>query len=111
MQELERELEKTDGLLNENGERIAIMNEHLTNVQQELKYTQSRVRHKAGTRRKGKPLQALHEHTEASGFSGCYMAQVEARNKEAETESHLQALAQREMVRKKSGWPSVLRLA
>lgn len=63
---LEHELEKTDGLLKENGERIAIMNEHLNNVQQELQYTQSRV---------------------------------EARNKEAETESHLQALAQREMGR------------
>ena len=42
-QDLEKQLEATDTLLDENGDRINIMAEHLTNVQQELKYTQGRV--------------------------------------------------------------------
>ncbi|GAX79427.1 hypothetical protein CEUSTIGMA_g6868.t1 [Chlamydomonas eustigma] len=63
VRDLEKQLEQTESLLSENGDRIGIMNEHLSNVQQELKYTQSRV---------------------------------EAKTKEIETESHLQALAERE---------------
>ena len=43
MQDLEKQLEGTDGLLDENSDRINIMSEHLSNVQQELKYTQGRV--------------------------------------------------------------------
>jgi hypothetical protein len=41
---LEKELEKADTAHEENRDRINIMQEHLHNVQQELKYTQSRVR-------------------------------------------------------------------
>ncbi len=43
-QELEVRLEKADAALEEHQDRVAIMDEHLKNVQQELKYTQSRVR-------------------------------------------------------------------
>jgi len=43
MQALEKQLERVDGALEENQDRIGIMGEHLQNVQQELKYTQGRV--------------------------------------------------------------------
>lgn len=43
-QDLEKQLEQTENQLSENADRIGIMDEHLSNVQQELKYTQSRVR-------------------------------------------------------------------
>ena len=43
-QDLEKQLEQTENQLSENADRIGIMDEHLNNVQQELKYTQSRVR-------------------------------------------------------------------
>lgn len=42
-QELEKQLEVAESALMENSDRIKIMDEHLTNVQQELKYTQTRV--------------------------------------------------------------------
>lgn len=42
-QGLEKDLEKADAAFEENRDRINIMQEHLHNVQQELKYTQSRV--------------------------------------------------------------------
>lgn len=44
LQGLEKSLEQTETQLAENGDRIGIMSEHLNNVQQEIKYTQSRVR-------------------------------------------------------------------
>jgi hypothetical protein len=47
-QVLEKELEKADAAHEENRDRINIMQEHLHNVQQELKYTQSRVRSEGG---------------------------------------------------------------
>jgi len=40
---LEKQLDRVDGALEENQDRIGIMEEHLQNVQQELKYTQGRV--------------------------------------------------------------------
>jgi urease alpha subunit len=40
---LEGDLEETGVALDENVDRIKIMQEHLKNVQQELKFTQSRV--------------------------------------------------------------------
>ncbi|GIL44733.1 hypothetical protein Vafri_2248 [Volvox africanus] len=40
---LERRLERTDRALEQNMDRLHIMDEHLKNVQQELKYTQTRV--------------------------------------------------------------------
>lgn len=40
---LERDLEVSQQALEENTDRITIMSEHLNNVKQELKYTQSRV--------------------------------------------------------------------
>lgn len=43
MQKLERRLERTERALEQNTDRLHIMDEHLRNVQQELKYTQSRV--------------------------------------------------------------------
>eukprot|EP00195_Chlamydomonas_chlamydogama_P009299 CAMPEP_0202915398 /NCGR_PEP_ID=MMETSP1392-20130828/65575_1 /ASSEMBLY_ACC=CAM_ASM_000868 /TAXON_ID=225041 /ORGANISM="Chlamydomonas chlamydogama, Strain SAG 11-48b" /LENGTH=937 /DNA_ID=CAMNT_0049607407 /DNA_START=168 /DNA_END=2981 /DNA_ORIENTATION=- len=43
VRDLEKQLEQTDVLMTENSDRINIMSEHLSNVQQELKYTQSRV--------------------------------------------------------------------
>lgn len=42
-QDLEKQLEGAESALMENSDRIKIMDEHLTNVQQELKYTQTRV--------------------------------------------------------------------
>mmetsp|Transcript_9124 Transcript_9124/g.17160 ORF Transcript_9124/g.17160 Transcript_9124/m.17160 type:complete len:907 (-) Transcript_9124:51-2771(-) len=63
VRDLERQLEATDVGLEENSDRVGIMEEHLKNVQQELKYTQNRV---------------------------------ESKNKEIETENHLQSLADRE---------------
>jgi hypothetical protein len=44
MQHLEKRLEAAEAALEEHGDRVAIMGEHLKNVQQELKYTQGRVR-------------------------------------------------------------------
>jgi chaperonin cofactor prefoldin len=44
VQELEKRLEAVDTALEESHDRVAIMDEHLKNVQQELAYTQSRVR-------------------------------------------------------------------
>ena len=55
-QDLEKQLEQTEGQLSENADRIGIMDEHLSNVQQELKYTQSRVR-PDGRKHAGQPLQ------------------------------------------------------
>uniref|UniRef100_A0A061QV58 Flagella associated protein n=1 Tax=Tetraselmis sp. GSL018 TaxID=582737 RepID=A0A061QV58_9CHLO len=43
VQGLEREVEQTSAALEDNVDRIKVMEEHLTNVQQELKFTQSRV--------------------------------------------------------------------
>ncbi|KAL6756441.1 hypothetical protein V8C86DRAFT_2647977 [Haematococcus lacustris] len=43
---LEKQLERADAAHDENKDRINIMMEHLANVQQELKYTQSRVESK-----------------------------------------------------------------
>ncbi|MEW5311178.1 MAG: hypothetical protein WDW38_002914 [Sanguina aurantia] len=43
VRELEKQLEVAESALMENSDRIKIMDEHLTNVQQELKYTQTRV--------------------------------------------------------------------
>jgi coiled-coil domain-containing protein 39 len=48
-QVLEAQLESAEGSLEENSDRISIMDEHLKNVQQELKYTQSRVTHREGS--------------------------------------------------------------
>ena len=42
-QRLERQLEQVDQALEENNDRIGVMQEHLRNVQQELTYTESRV--------------------------------------------------------------------
>ena len=42
-QALEKALERADAALDENQDRVGIMTEHLKNVQQELKYTQTRV--------------------------------------------------------------------
>lgn len=42
-QDLEKQLEGAESSLMENSDRIKIMDEHLNNVQQELKYTQTRV--------------------------------------------------------------------
>lgn len=42
-QELEQKLEAADTALEENHDRISIMNEHLKNVHTELKYTQEKV--------------------------------------------------------------------
>jgi peptidoglycan hydrolase CwlO-like protein len=44
LQSLEKQLDRVDGALEENQDRVGIMEEHLQNVQQELKYTQGRVR-------------------------------------------------------------------
>lgn len=40
---VEKEVERTDALLEENTDRVAIMEEHLKNVNQELRYTQTRA--------------------------------------------------------------------
>lgn len=55
LQTLEKQLETTDSALTENSDRIQIMTEHLNNVQQELKYTQSRVRAPAASTACGQP--------------------------------------------------------
>ncbi len=47
-QRLERRLERTERALETNMDRLHIMDEHLKNVQQELKYTQTRVREQPG---------------------------------------------------------------
>lgn len=41
---MERKLDRTDLALEKNMDRIRSMDDHLKNVQQELKYTQTRVR-------------------------------------------------------------------
>jgi hypothetical protein len=44
LQSLEKQLQQIDLTLEENGGRIGVMDEHLKNVQQEITYTESRVR-------------------------------------------------------------------
>ncbi|KAF5827559.1 coiled-coil domain-containing protein 39 [Dunaliella salina] len=56
---LEKQLDRVDGALEENQDRIGIMEEHLQNVQQELKYTQGRVESKTKEIETEKHLQAL----------------------------------------------------
>jgi len=56
---LEKQLDRVDGALEENQDRIGIMEEHLQNVQQELKYTQGRVESKTKEINTEKHLQAL----------------------------------------------------
>ncbi|KAG2493473.1 hypothetical protein HYH03_008290 [Edaphochlamys debaryana] len=63
---MERKLERTERALDANMDRLHIMDEHLKNVQQELKYTQTRV---------------------------------ESKNKEIESEKHLNSMADREASR------------
>jgi uncharacterized protein YgbK (DUF1537 family) len=43
LQDLEKQLEDVDTALEENKGRIDVMHSHLTNVQQEITYTESRV--------------------------------------------------------------------
>lgn len=59
LQTLEKQLETTDSALTENSDRIQIMTEHLNNVQQELKYTQSRVRAPAAAQPVASPAQQV----------------------------------------------------
>ena len=46
LRRIEGDLEVTDKELGENGDRIGVMSEHLTNVQHELKHTQARLESK-----------------------------------------------------------------
>lgn len=71
-QNLEKALEKADGAVEENSDRISIMEEHLRNVQQELKYTQSRVEAKSKEIETEKHLQALAERETVSTLSAQY---------------------------------------
>ena len=43
MQSVEHELETLEAAIEENSERMKVMREHLKNVQQEIKYTETRV--------------------------------------------------------------------
>ncbi len=95
LQDLEKKLESADAALEEHHDRVAIMDEHLKNVQQELKYTQSRVGEAAGG--KAEVVGTCPRAHLASCTCGLVVVeQVEAKAKEIESEKHLKALAERE---------------